>query len=253
MPAHRCTALVIRAADVFNTSRVFTLFTRELGRVEAIAKGSRRLKSPFENGLDLLSICDIVMLHKGNETLDLVTEACLTERFVALQADLPAMYAGCYVAELLNDLTHPHDPHPRLFDAAVVTLRHLADEKLMWRRLMRFELALLRELGLMPSLELCVHCGNGLQPGGGSGRVAFGLSLGGVLCAECRHGQPHVATMSQSTLQLIRSLANPGRSWREEGQWRDEAAAREVLSSVICHLMGRRPRLHRYLHAGPVG
>ena len=73
VPAHRCMGLVIRGADVFNTSRVFTMFTRDLGRVEGIAKGSRRLKSPFENGLDLLSICDIVILRKGNETLDLIT------------------------------------------------------------------------------------------------------------------------------------------------------------------------------------
>jgi len=245
--------LVIRGADVFNTSRVFTVFTRDLGRVEGIAKGSRRLKSPFENGLDLLSICDIVILHKGNETLDLITEACLVERFGALRSDLPAMYAGCYVAELLNDLTDLHDPHPRLFDAAVITLRNLSDQKLMWRRLMRFELALLKELGLMPSLELCVHCGNDLQREASQRRIAFGLSLGGVLCMQCRHGQPHVATLSVTTLWLLRSLANPGREWREVGDYRDESAAREVISSVICHLMGRRPRLHRYLLSGSVG
>ncbi|MCY2932836.1 MAG: DNA repair protein RecO [Planctomycetota bacterium] len=253
MPAHRCMGLVIRGADVFNTSRIFTLFTRDLGRVEGIAKGSRRLKSPFENGLDLLSICDIVILHKGNETLDLITEASLVERFGALRADLPAMYAGCYVAELLNDLTHLHDPHPKLFDAAVITLRNLSDDKLMWRRLMRFELALLRELGLMPSLELCVHCGNHLNPEKGQGPIAFGLSMGGVLCMGCRHGQPHVATLSETTLCLLRSLANPGRDWRELGDFRDVARAREVLSSVICHLMGRRPKLHRYLLSGSVG
>lgn len=253
MPTHRCMGLVIRGADVFNTSRVFTVFTRDLGRVEGIAKGSRRLKSPFENGLDLLSICDIVILHKGNETLDLITEACLVERFGALRSDLPAMYAGCYVAELLNDLTDLHDPHPRLFDAAVITLRNLSDQKLMWRRLMRFELALLKELGLMPSLELCVHCGNDLQRESNQGRIAFGLSMGGVLCMQCRHGQPHVATLSVTTLWLLRSLANPGREWREVGDYRDESAAREVISSVICHLMGRRPRLHRYLLSGSVG
>jgi DNA repair protein RecO (recombination protein O) len=163
------------------------------------------------------------------------------------------MYAGCYVAELLNDLTHLHDPHPRLFDAAVITLRNLSDQKLMWRRLMRFELALLKELGLMPSLELCVHCGNDLQREASQSRIAFGLSMGGVLCMQCRHGQPHVATLSVTTLWLLRSLANPGREWREVGDYRDESAAREVISSVICHLMGRRPRLHRYLLSGSVG
>lgn len=250
MPYLRCQALVIRGTDVFNTSRVFSLFTRELGRVEALAKGSRRLKGPYENGLDLLSICDIVVLHKSNETLDLVTEACLVERFGAMRASLPAMYAGCYVAELLTELTHPHDPHPRLFDAAAVTLRHLADPKLIRRRLMRFELALLRELGSMPSLDHCVGCGELPRSGKSRERIAFGLSIGGVLCPQCRHGQPHVATLSGRTLDLLRELSMPGTAWRTLGDFRDEIKAREVVGSVICHLIGHRPRMHRYLMSG---
>lgn len=251
MPSIRCHALVIRGSDVFNTSRVFSLFTRELGRVEALAKGSRRLKSPFENGLDLLSICDIVILHKSNETLDLVTEASLVERFGALRASLPAMYAGCYVAELLTELTHPHDPHPRLYDSAAITLRNLSDPRLMRRRLMRFELALLREMGLMPSLSHCVQCGEAPLMSKSNDRVAFGLSIGGVLCAQCRNGQPHVATLSGKTLELLRMLSMPGSAWRTLGDFRDEVMAREVVASVICHLIGRRPRMHRYLMASP--
>jgi DNA repair protein RecO (recombination protein O) len=250
MAAARCLALVVRGTDVFDTSRVFTLFTRELGRTEAIAKGARRLKSPFENGLDLLSVCDIVLLRKSGDTLDLLTEAMLVERFDALRRNLPTHFAGCYVAELLTDLTHSHDPHPKLFDAAVITLRHLSDPNLLRRRVMRFELALLRELGLMPSLDHCVHCGSVSAIAEASDRVAFGLSMGGVLCRNCRDGQPHVATLTRSTLDLIGHLGRPGRLWRDVGEARDEAAAREVLSAVVCHLMGRRPRMHKYLHTG---
>src|SRR5215218_6369301 len=105
MAAVRSMAVVLRAVDVFETSKVVTLFTRELGKASALAKGARRLKSPFGSGLDLLSVCDIVLLHKASEALDLLTEAVLAERFDSLRRDLPALYAGYYVAELLGDLT----------------------------------------------------------------------------------------------------------------------------------------------------
>ena len=250
MPSLRTDALVLRYTDYSNSSRIFTLFTRDRGKVDAIAKGSRRLKGPFENALDLLSVCDIVLLYKSNETLDLVTEACLVERFAALGANLATMYAGCYLAELLTELTQPHDPHPRLFDSAVITLRYLNHSPLDRRRIMRFELALLRELGLMPSLETCVHCGMPPVSAQANQSVAFGLATGGVICAECRPGQPHVATLSGQTLELLRALTQRGNAWRSIGAPRDENMAREVVASIICHLLGRRPRMHRYLFSG---
>jgi DNA repair protein RecO (recombination protein O) len=114
LPSVRTHCLVLRSVEVFETSSVLTLFTRELGKVSALAKGARRLKSPFQSALDLLCLCDIVLLHKASEALDLLTEAELLECFDAIRRDLSAIYAGYYISELLNELTHHHDPHPRL-------------------------------------------------------------------------------------------------------------------------------------------
>ena len=153
-----------------------------------------------------------MLLPKASESLDLLTEAASLERFACLRRDLAALYAGYYIAELLTDLTDYHDPHPKLFDAARITLRHLGDPELRARRVLRFELACLRELGLMPALDQCAHCG---APVDTRGDVAFGLATGGVLCPSCRPGQPHVTTLSSTTLEAIRVLASPGRAWRE--------------------------------------
>lgn len=236
----------MRGVEVFETSLVVTFFSRELGKVSGLAKGARRLKSPFQGGLDLLGVSDIVVLHKASEALDLVTEATPVERFVSLRRDLAALYAGYYVAELLSDLTDFQDPHPKLFDAAVVTLRHLGDPFLRSRRVLRFELACLRELGLMPALEACAHCGSAVEARGDT--IAFGLATGGLLCSGCRPGQPHVASLSGATLDAIRVLASPGSGWRELGS--DAATlgpVRATVGAVISHLLGRRPRLLPYL------
>ena len=79
MAAVRTTGLVLRSVEVFETSSVVTLFTRDLGKVSGLAKGARRLKSPFRAGLDLVSVCDIVLLHKASDALDLLTEASVSE------------------------------------------------------------------------------------------------------------------------------------------------------------------------------
>src|SRR5438132_14275147 len=115
MAAEKAMALVIRTADWSDTSRIATLWTREFGKVRVLAKGARRLKSNFDSALDLLSVCSIVLLRKSSGNLDLLTEAQVVRRFPQLRADLPALYAAYYVAELLSEWTQDYDPHPALF------------------------------------------------------------------------------------------------------------------------------------------
>src|SRR3974390_3275939 len=122
MPSEKATAIVIRTVEFSETSLVVSLFTREFGKIGALAKGARRLKNPFESALDVLTHCRIVFLHKSSEALDLVPEAKLVRRFPPSRNNLAGLYAGYYVAELLGDLTDDNDPHPELFDLADETL-----------------------------------------------------------------------------------------------------------------------------------
>src|ERR1700730_17326878 len=126
MSTEKATALVLRVIEFSETSSVVTLFTREFGKVRALAKGGRRPKGPFESALDLLALCRIVFLRKSSDALDLLTEAKLERRFRPARGDLAALYAAYYVAELLQELTDDHDPHPQLFDAAEQVLAALA-------------------------------------------------------------------------------------------------------------------------------
>ncbi|MDE2509068.1 MAG: DNA repair protein RecO [Planctomycetota bacterium] len=255
MPAVRTLALVLRSSEVFETSLVTTLFTRTLGKTSGLAKGARRAKSPMQGGLDLLGLSDIVLLHKASEGLDLVTEAAPVERFESLRRDLAAYFAGCYIAELLADLTDFHDPHPRLFDAAVVTLRSLGDEATRARRVLRFELACLRELGFGLELERCAHCGRDVEtamPAGGleidADMVAFGPGTGGLLCGECRVGQPGVFELRRGALAGLRSLASPGPSWRAlDATPGAIQPLRDALDAVVAHALGHQARLARRL------
>src|SRR5579871_3943104 len=120
MSTEKSAAIVIRLVDFSESSRVVTLFTREFGKVAALAKGAKRLKGPFEAALDLLAECKVVFIRKSSSGLDLLTEAQLQKRFRPRPGHLGSVYGGYYVAELLDSLCEEYDPHPLLFDEAVL-------------------------------------------------------------------------------------------------------------------------------------
>ena len=246
MSAEKATAIVLRTVEFSESSLVLTLFTREFGKVRGLAKGARRLKGPFESALDLLALCRIVFLRKSSEALDLVTESKLLRRFRPAGRSLPSLYAGYYVAELLNELTDEYDPHPDLFDLAEETLSGLSAGEPVGRRVLRFELGALRVLGHLPSLEACVECGVEVRL---TGRMAFGQLDGGVLCPRCRVGKQQVALVSAGSLRAMARLADPaGQAWqRMEIDARTRGELRGVLNHYLYNLLGRKPRMHQYL------
>lgn len=241
-------ALVIRLVDFSETSVILTLFSREFGKIQGLAKGGRRPKGPFEAALDLLGIVRVVFLRKSSLSLDLVTEAKLERRFRPRGRDLSSLYAGYYVAELLNQLTDDDDPHPELFDQAAETLRQLSQtaglpvEALV----LRFEMMALRLLGHLPSLEECVECGNPVEI---SGRVAFGQLSGGVLCKNCRIGKQQVVSVSAAVMHTLAAFADTEQdNWQQLAQnQRIPGELRAVLNRYLANLLGHKPKMWQYL------
>lgn len=246
MPAEKALALVLSVIEFSETSYVVRLFTREFGKVHALAKGARRPKGPFEGALDLACLCRVVFLRKSSDALDLVTEARLERRFRVPGRDLSRLYAAYYVLELLNELTDRDDPHPELFDAAEATLAALPTTDSVARLTLRWEITALRLLGHSPSLDACAECGTPLAR---AGRIAFSQAAGGALCRDCRPGKTQVVSLSAAASTWWDLLANPDP---------DPAAAaplprsvwgelRGLLTHYLSHLAGHPFHLHRYL------
>jgi DNA repair protein RecO (recombination protein O) len=262
MPAEKAQALVLRTTDWSESSRIATVWTREFGKVRVLAKGGRRLKSNFENALDLLTLCRIVFLRKSSSSLDLLTEAQVVERFPRLRSDLPALYAAYYIAELLSDWTEDYDPHPLLFDEALAALRTFGQQAIAQStgpRLARFELVLLRELGYTPTLTSCAVCGQEIAATGGEPRtavsgdtepvrpLAFSPAAGGMICPACLPNRREALALSPGAWQALRDLSEKDDGWQQSFSPEVRAEVRRILNDYVTYLLGRRPRLLPYL------
>lgn len=243
MSTEKAVGIVVRGTDFSETSRIATIWTREFGKVRVLAKGGRRPKSNFESALDLLTHCSIVLIRKPGGGLDLLTEARVLERFVGIRRDLPALYAGYYAAELLCDLTEDDDPHPALFDETLNLLRTLGSAEMeTGPRVLRFEMALLRELGYEPQLTACAACRAGLPA---DSTLQFSVAAGGLICGRCRAPSGAKYRIARETADIWRRMAST-----PEVVMTTKAATRElrqVMGLYVSHLLGHRPRSLAYL------
>jgi len=188
MSIEKTDAIVLKTVDFMETSLVLTVFTRDLGKVRGLAKGARRLKNPFETSLDLLASIKLTFIRKNSDALDLFTEAKLARRFRPNSRNLRGLYAGYYVAELLDVMTEDYDPAPKLWRLTDLTLASLAKRGRVGSRVFAYEAYLLDSFGEFPSVRNCVECGQELpldRVDNLARKIWFENDRGGVVCRNC--------------------------------------------------------------------
>jgi DNA repair protein RecO (recombination protein O) len=189
MNARRATAaplaaFVLHSHDWSESSRIVELFTREQGRAVVAAKGAKRPYSQLRPVLLPFQRLQVVLgrIAAGDEASEVQTlrSAEWAGGVPTLRGE--ALFSGFYLNELLLKLLARHDPHPALFDAYAAALPELAsaDDNHSQAVLRAFELTLLREIGLLPELNVATLTLDAVEP---SGRYALRPEAGVVASA----------------------------------------------------------------------
>jgi DNA repair protein RecO (recombination protein O) len=144
-------AYVLHRYDWSESSLILEVFTRHHGRIALVAKGAKKPSSSFRPVL--LPLQAIQVAFGGDADIRALKSVEWIGGHVMPTGD--ALLSGYYLNELLLRLLAREDPHPKLFDAYAATVRVMATEpgELLQASLRVFELLLLREIGLLPSLN----------------------------------------------------------------------------------------------------
>jgi DNA repair protein RecO (recombination protein O) len=242
-------AICIRAIDYSETSQIVTFFTKAAGKIDAIAKGSKRTKSPFDGPIEVLSHGDIVFIDPASEKLATLTEFQQQPTFVNLHKNLFVLYACLFAAELLNSLTHDHDPHPELFDSFLQFLQnaneqHSANEQQrdILALLILFQLTLLKEIGLQPILSHCANCKTQYTVRNTQHEIYFSSSANGLICRDCESSFPDKIKLTKDASSCLSALKKIPDS--------TEKTLKEIEKVLVRHfteLIGRTPKMARHI------
>jgi DNA repair protein RecO (recombination protein O) len=202
--SYRTQAVVLKRHDLGEADRILVLFTRQRGKLRAVAKGVRRTTSRLAGHLELFSHAEL-QLARGRE-LDVIAQAETRAAFRTLREDLARTSHAYLVAELADALTEDEAEQPELLDLLVQTFRALETEPDPRVVVDHYQIKLLGIVGFRPALSYCLLCRQELQPGPN----AFSPFLGGALCPRCGPGEASARPIPSDVLKVLRHLQRSG-------------------------------------------
>jgi DNA repair protein RecO (recombination protein O) len=217
-----------------------TIFTRERGKLDAVAKGVRRMRSHLAGRLELANECAFLM-HRGRSLDIIVSAETLSAPWPTLVE--PDRYAVVsLMAETIDAFCEPELALPEVYDLLVRAIGSIAASADPRGLLPRFSLRLLHMLGLAPPLDCCVHCGSTLP----AGSAWLDAEAGGFTDGACRERWRDLAELTVEDLVNLRALAVPKGSGPAAALHATPAAA-HAIAELVAHHLGRRPKAVAYL------
>lgn len=194
----RVDAVVLRHSDWGEADRLLVLYTREQGKLRAVAKGLRKIQSRKAGHLEPFTRVTI-MLAKGHD-LWIVTQVEAIDLFQPLREDLQKMGQAAYVVELLDRFTYEEGQNWQLYKLLIETLERLSKGEDDFVPVKYYEMRLLDLLGYRPLLFECASCGEAIT----ARDQYFSADLGGVLCPKCTGRGQSSRPVSMDALRFLR-------------------------------------------------
>ena len=179
----KLTGLIIARTEYGENDRIVRIFTLEKGTVSASLKGVKSAGAKLKFASEPFCFAEFTFaVRAGRRT---VTGAALNDSFYPVRENIEKFFAGGAVLEFIRKFAREEITSPRLFFAAIESLKEIAygDREPLFT-LCRFLLSALSITGYALNLNGCFSCGKEL-----SGRVFFDAFSGGFSCEDCNKGE----------------------------------------------------------------
>lgn len=181
MSLQKTTALVLKSIDWKDSSKITTLFTRELGKLNVIARGAKKSGSRYRGLLESLNLIEVFIYLSPRRELQTLGDVSLEHSFNILRRDLLKTGYAFGVLELLDTFFAFSNPDSTFFDFNKEMLQALEDsdneQVIFWYYLLK----LASYLGFKPEFTICRKCGIQIN----DDEVYFSMNEGSVKCRSC--------------------------------------------------------------------
>lgn len=191
---------------------MLTLYTREHGKVRALAKGVRKTRSRKAGHLEPFTRASLQLATGRNWYV--VSQAEAQDTFNHLRESLETIGHASYVIELVDKFTYEDEENSPVFRLLAQTLRRLNNGDPPNLVIRYFEIRLLDDLGFRPELQRCVVSGDEIKPED----QYFSAALGGAISPQHGQGFQGATPISMQALKYLRHF--------QRSSYQDAARAR---------------------------
>lgn len=231
--------IVIKDMQLGDADRLVTVYTRDRGKLRAVAKGARRIKS--RKGGQLQPLTEVRLSIFLGSTLDSITEVETVNSNRGIREDLGLLSQAIYVAELVDGFTADGAVNLGEYELLVKILAALQVVE-DTEQLMRYcEVQLLAMAGFGPEFWQCVECGSSLDPGD----HLLSCAAGGIVGPECKASTVDpLIHLSMNSIKVLRFFQDAGLAEAQnlplKGAIKTEL--QRVLGAYITYVLDREPR-----------
>lgn len=194
--------IVIRTADYRDSDKMLTLFSRDAGRVSALARGAKNLKNPIAAASQ--PFCCGIFSFSGKNGKLYINQCEIKKEFYSLGADFGKYAAACVMVETAEKILENAAEYERLFLLLVNCLYSL-EKGLPTKMTAAYFFVQVSELmGIRPTTDSCAVCGTKINE-----PHFFCAAEGGAVCDKCADGL-QIKKIRPVTMQIIEKMLQTG-------------------------------------------
>ena len=163
---YRTQGIFLKKEDRGEADQLFTIFTKDYGKLEVLGRAIRKIKSKLRSGAELFYLSEIEFIQgKSYKTL---TDAISIDKFKNLRENHQKLGIAYKIADTLNSFTAPEEQDEKIWQLILATFREIGNWKIENQKLeiiyYYFLWKLFDFLGYAPELYSCTICGQKLLP-----------------------------------------------------------------------------------------
>lgn len=181
---------------------LFTIYTKDFGKVEVLGKAIRKVSSKLRSGAELFYFSEVEFIQgKTHKTL---TDAILIEKFANIRKDLRKLSVAFKISEVLNSLVRGQEPDEKIWKLLVsVTLKLNSVkniEEVKHKIYYYFFWNLISLMGYEPDFYKCYVCGKRIS----QKSIYFNAREGGLVCENCQKSKKALREIDPDTIKVLR-------------------------------------------------
>lgn len=220
---YRTQGFIIKKTDRGEANQLFTIYTKDFGKLEVLGRAIRKIKSKLRGGAELFYLSEIEFIQgKAHKTL---TDAILIKNYPNIRQDLNKLAVAYQIAETLDILVRSEELDKEIWNLLNEVFNKLNDEQteityyyFLWN--------LFTILGYQPELYHCSFCQKKLVPG----ISYFSLKEGGAVCQKCSKKAEGLQEINDDIIKMLRLFLN--RDWPILTRLKISADSQKLLKDI---------------------
>lgn len=171
--------IIMKVNDYGETHKIVTIFSKKLGKFNAIARGAKKPKSRMAAVTQPFIYAQFfVYVNKGLSTIQ---QGEIIDSNRLIREDIVKTAYTAYIVELTNKIMEDQSPDPYIFEQLQYTMNYITENEEADIPVMMYEMKLYKKGGFAPIVNGCMNCGGKDSP------MSFSINEGGLLCSRCKH------------------------------------------------------------------